>query len=78
MCRMIGLPARYVEGYLATPDENGTAYVTGLQAHAWTEVYFSGFGWLTFGIAGFGLGLAGHFLLNRQASTAPTMQGERD
>lgn len=48
MCRMIGLPARYVEGYLATPDENGTAYVTGLQAHAWTEVYFSGFGWLTF------------------------------
>ncbi len=37
-----------------------------------------GLGWLTFGIAGFGLGLAGHFLLNRQASTAPTMQGERD
>lgn len=37
-----------------------------------------GFGWLTFGIAGFGLGLAGHFLLNRQASTAPTMQGERE
>ena len=32
-----------------------------------------GLGWLTFGIAGFGLGLAGHFLLNRQASTAPTM-----
>ena len=48
LCRMEGLPARYVEGYLAEPDENGTALVTGRSAHAWTEVYFSGFGWLTF------------------------------
>ena len=48
MCRMIGLPARYVEGYVAEPDENGQAIVTGLSAHAWTEVYFRGFGWLTF------------------------------
>ena len=48
LCRMIGLPARYVEGYLAEPDENGEALVTGLSAHAWTEVYFKGFGWLTF------------------------------
>ncbi len=48
LCRMVGLPARYVEGYQAIPDENGLAYVTGLQAHAWTEVYFEGFGWLTF------------------------------
>jgi len=48
LCRMVGLPARYVEGYQAIPDETGLAYVTGLQAHAWTEVYFYGFGWLTF------------------------------
>ena len=48
LCRMVGLPARYVEGYLAEPDESGNALVTGLSAHAWTEVYFSGFGWLTF------------------------------
>ena len=48
LCRMVGLPARYVEGYLAEPDENGRAVVTGLNAHAWTEVYFKGFGWLTF------------------------------
>jgi len=48
LCRMEGLPARYVEGYLAEPDENGHAYVTGLHGHAWTEVYFQGFGWLTF------------------------------
>ena len=48
LCRMVGLPARYVEGYIAEPDENGEAVVTGLSAHAWTEVYFKGFGWLTF------------------------------
>lgn len=48
LCRMIGLPARYVEGYIAEPNENGEALVTGLSAHAWTEVYFKGFGWLTF------------------------------
>ena len=48
LCRMAGLPARYVEGYLAEPNENGEALVTGLDAHAWTEVYFPGFGWLTF------------------------------
>ena len=48
LCRMVGLPARYVEGYLAEPDEHGEALVTGLSAHAWTEVYFKGFGWLTF------------------------------
>ncbi len=48
LCRMAGLPARYVEGYLAEPDVNGEALVTGMDAHAWTEVYFQGFGWLTF------------------------------
>ena len=48
LCRMAGLPARYVEGYLAEPNAQGEALVTGLNAHAWTEVYFRGFGWLTF------------------------------
>ncbi|MBR4081201.1 MAG: transglutaminase domain-containing protein [Clostridia bacterium] len=48
LCRMLGLPARYVEGYIALPDETGVAHVTGLQGHAWTEVYFHGFGWVTF------------------------------
>lgn len=48
MCRMAGLPARYVEGFMATPAEDGLAYVTGKEAHAWTEVYFEGFGWVPF------------------------------
>lgn len=48
MCRMAGLPARYVEGYVANPDADGLAVVTGMEGHAWTEVYFRGFGWVTF------------------------------
>ena len=48
LCRMAGLPARYVEGFLAEPNGQGEALVTGEKAHAWTEVYFKGFGWLTF------------------------------
>ena len=48
LCRMAGLPARYVEGYLAVPNAAGEAVVSGLDAHAWTEVCFEGFGWLTF------------------------------
>ena len=48
LCRVAGLPARYVTGYLAIPDENGVAHVTGENAHAWTEVYLNGFGWLAF------------------------------
>ncbi len=48
MCRMSGLPARYVEGFVAEPAADGIAYVTGQNAHAWTEVYFEGFGWVPF------------------------------
>jgi len=48
MCRMAGLPARYIEGFLAQPSADGFAYVTGKDAHAWTEVYFEGFGWVPF------------------------------
>ena len=48
MCRIAGIPVRYVEGYYAVPDETGTAVLTGMDAHAWVEVYFSGLGWVEF------------------------------
>ena len=48
LCRIAGLPARYVEGFMALPESDGLAYLTGLNAHAWTEVYFEGFGWIPF------------------------------
>ncbi len=46
LCRINGIPARYVTGYLADPDESGTALVQGKHAHAWTEIYLNGLGWL--------------------------------
>ncbi len=48
LARMSGLPARYVEGFVAQPDPDGIARVTGMNAHAWSEIYFEGFGWVPF------------------------------
>ena len=48
LARCAGLPARYIEGYAAIPDSDGVARVTQQYAHAWSEIYFPGFGWLTF------------------------------
>jgi len=49
MTRAIGLPARYVEGFLmpAQRDAGGLFTITNSNAHAWAEVYLEGFGWLT-------------------------------
>lgn len=46
--RVFGYAARYVEGYLVSADSSTakTVSVTGKNAHAWTEVYFDGIGWL--------------------------------
>lgn len=53
MLRSIGIPARYVEGYLVQGDginSEGVYKRTVLDsdAHAWPEVYFDGVGWLPF------------------------------
>ena len=52
MFRLLGVPARYVTGYVVTPEEftedgdGYTAQVRDTQAHAWVEVYRSGKGWI--------------------------------
>ena len=49
LARTQGLPSRYVEGFVATPGEDGApATLTGQQAHAWTEIYIPAIGWVTF------------------------------
>ena len=55
MCRIVGLPARYVEGYSVKGGEE-FADVTGENAHAWTEVYFAGLGWVAFDPSNGGVG----------------------
>lgn len=48
LARSLGLPARYVEGFLAKPQGSETMTITGENAHAWTEIYIAGLGWVTF------------------------------
>ena len=55
--REYGIPARYVEGYIAcdfhsNKSENAVAgfaaYVHDYEAHAWIEVFFDGIGWVQY------------------------------
>ena len=53
MYRLLGLPSRYVTGYMVTPsdfhknsDGTYTAIATDEKAHAWVEVYVDGTGWI--------------------------------
>lgn len=53
MYRLLGLPSRYVTGYMVTPsdfhqnsDGTYTAIATDEKAHAWVEVYVDSAGWI--------------------------------
>ena len=51
MLRAMGVPARYAEGYIVTPDDyktagsDGWADIPDSRAHSWVEVYYPGVGW---------------------------------
>ena len=48
--RCIGLPARYVQALASRKvlKTAGRLYSTKATAHAWSEVYFKGIGWVVF------------------------------
>ncbi|MCL1996270.1 MAG: DUF3488 and transglutaminase-like domain-containing protein [Defluviitaleaceae bacterium] len=48
MARALGLPTRYVEGFIALGNPGHYTYIRNRQGHAWAEVYFEGFGWQRF------------------------------
>lgn len=59
LLRSLGMPARYVQGYIAensvkTTDDDGnvlyTSTVRDSNAHAWVEVWMDGMGWRTFDV----------------------------
>lgn len=45
MMRYLGIPARYVTGYIVQVPASGTAVVKDSDAHAWVEIYLDGYGW---------------------------------
>ena len=49
LLRDMGVPTRMVEGFLpGTRDASGAERILNSNAHAWVEVYFPGYGWVTF------------------------------
>lgn len=50
LCRAVGIPARVVTGYTSgeLDEETGVYMVRESNAHAWTEVFFPGYGWVEF------------------------------
>ncbi len=56
LARCAGLPARYVTGFALKQDPELTSsfsYVaTNATAHAWTQIYFAGIGWVDFDATG--------------------------
>ncbi|HLQ10640.1 MAG TPA: transglutaminaseTgpA domain-containing protein [Ktedonobacteraceae bacterium] len=50
MARELGMPARVVAGYTNGKIDNKThqRVVLGSDAHAWTQIYFAGYGWVNF------------------------------
>ncbi len=50
MARSLGIPARVVAGYTnGTLDAKSNQHVVrGKDAHAWTQIYFGGYGWINF------------------------------
>lgn len=63
MFRYMGIPARYVEGYIITPSDiadvnpGDMITVTNNSAHAWVEFYQDGIGWIPFEVTPAYLGL---------------------
>ena len=48
MARYLGYPARYVQGFCIPAISDDSIKVSSKNAHAWSEVYFDGIGWIPF------------------------------
>jgi len=85
LARCVDIPARYVNGFVLnrSPFRSGNHYIaTNATAHAWTEIYLNGIGWVPFDALGYDSTMIGEVNLpepiqntpdiTRQASPTPT------
>jgi len=74
LMRMAGYPARYVQGYLPGAIDQNTRVeqVTSQQKHAWVEVFFPTYGWITFDPTGGGVGQPTVLVPGSAATSSPT------
>ena len=54
--RALGIPARYTVGYAGSTRAGEWTEITLAQAHAWTEIYIDGIGWIPVEVTGGGPG----------------------
>lgn len=55
MFRLLGIPARYVEGFYMSPSGSSFQDITEENAHAWVEIYLRNLGWVPIEVTpGFG------------------------
>lgn len=55
MFRLLGIPARYVEGFYLPPGATADQMLTEENAHAWAEIYLKNLGWVPIEVTpGFG------------------------
>ena len=50
--RNVGIPARIVEGFLPGERSGTDEVIRNTNRHVWVEVYFPGYGWVTFDLTG--------------------------
>jgi transglutaminase-like putative cysteine protease len=77
LARAVGLPTRVVVGFQpVAPGPDGVAVIRGVDATAWPEVYFSGWGWVPFdpvsATDGGGTSDSKRDVINRLATPTPT------
>jgi transglutaminase-like putative cysteine protease len=76
MARLAGIPSRVAVGFTRGEQKaDGTYVVTTHDAHAWPELYFSGFGWLPFEPTPRSDGQAQQPLYTVEQPTSPTPGG---
>ena len=75
--RELGIPARFVEGFLpGEPDASGGGRtVRAHDAHAWVQAYFPGYGWIDFDPTG---GPERSASSRRSRRAPPSRAGHRD